>query len=100
MVSTLAVEFTMSDTHESLDAEACLICRKTLGEAVLCVIDGETFCREDAENVVRYGIIGAACKCQFELALHAMSHRQRNIDGLYEELTALFEKYGLIERQD
>ena len=78
--------------------EMCLICRNSLGEVALRIINGETFCEEDAAHVMTYGLIGAACKHQMELALHAIAHGQHNIDGLYEELTALFEKYKLIER--
>ncbi len=88
----------MSDTPSSTPLnEACLLCRKTLGEVPLRLINGETFCEEDAANVITYGLIGAACKRQMDLALHAMSHRQRNLEGLYSELTDLFEKYRLIQ---
>ena len=77
--------------------ESCLLCRKLLGEVGLRVINGETLCEEDAANVITYGLVGAACKRQMDLALHAIAHRDTNVDGLYEELTTLFEKYGLIE---
>ena len=99
MVSILTIEFTMPEAQSSpTPDEACLLCRRTLGDAALRMINGEPFCEEDAEHVVTYGLIGAACKRQMDLALHAIAHGQRNIDGLYEELTALFEKYRLIER--
>ena len=64
----------------------------------LRVINGETFCEEDAANVITYGLTGAACKHQMDLALHAMSHKDRDLDGLYGELTNLFERYGLVDR--
>ncbi len=89
----------MSHTTSSTPPnETCLICRKPLDEVVLRVINSETFCEEDAANVITYGLIGAACKRQMDLALHAIAHQNINIDGLYEELTNLFEKYRLIER--
>ncbi len=97
MVGILTIEFTMSDTPDSTPAEeSCLLCRRPLGEVALRIIGGERFCEADAENVATYGLIGAACKRQMDLALHSMSHRDRNIDGLYQELTQLFERYGLI----
>ena len=76
--------------------EICLLCRRPLGEVALLYINGELFCKEDAESLRTYGLIGAACKRQMELALHAMSHRDVNVDGLLDELTKLFEKYELI----
>ncbi len=76
----------------------CLICRGGIDDANLRVINDETFCEQDAANVITYGLIGAACKRQMETALHAIAHQDRDIDGLYEELTVLFERYGLIER--
>lgn len=78
--------------------EACLICQRPLGEVALRVISGEKFCLEDGKNVITYGLIGAACKRQMELALHAMSHREVDIDDLYGEITDLFQKYGLITK--
>ena len=79
------------------ESEICFLCRRPLGEVALQYINGELFCKEDAENLRTYGLIGAACKRQMELALHAMSHQDVNIDNLYGELTKLFVKYGLIE---
>ena len=76
--------------------EICLLCRRPLGEVALLYINGELFCKEDAESLRTYGLIGAACKRQMDLALHAIAHLETNIDGLYAELTDLFEKYGLI----
>ena len=78
--------------------ESCLICGRRLGEVALRVVSGETFCEEDAANVITYGLIGAACKREMELALHSMAHKDRDLDGLYGELTDLFERYGLIDR--
>ncbi len=80
--------------------EACLICRRPLGEVALRVINKEKFCLEDGKNVITYGLIAAACKRQMELALHAMSHQDVNIDGLYVELSDLFVKYGLISHKE
>lgn len=91
----------MSDkTSATLSNQVCLICRKPLGEVALRVINGETFCEQDAANVITYGLIGAACKRQMDLALHAMSHKDRNLDGLYSDLTDIFQKYGLIEPEE
>ncbi len=80
--------------------ESCLLCSKPLGEVALRFIDGETFCEEDAANVITYGLIGAACKRQMALALHAMSHKDRDLDGLYTDLTVIFQKYGLIDSEE
>ena len=80
----------------SAKPEICLLCRRPLGEVGLLYINGELFCKEDAENLRDYGLIGAACKRQMELALHAMSHKECEIDGLLGELSELFVKYGLI----
>lgn len=89
----------MSDTTRSTPSnESSLICRKPLGEVALRVINGETFCEQDTANVITYTLIGAACKRQMDIAIHAMSHRKRNLEGLYAELTNLFKKYGLVER--
>ena len=90
------MSYTTSSTPSPSD-ESCLVCHKALGEVGLRVINGETFCEEDAANVVSYGLIGAACKRQMELALHGMSHGGRDLGGLYGELTELFERYGLIQ---
>ena len=84
----------MTTTDSTL--EACFLCHRPLGEVALRYINGELFCEEDTANLATYGLIGAACKRQMELALHAMSHRDVNVDGLFDELTKLFEKYELI----
>ena len=80
---------TTADTAPT-EREFCLLCRRPLGEVALRYINGELFCKEDAENLRTFGLIGAACKRQMELALHAISHQDRNIDGLLGELDALF----------
>ncbi len=91
----------MSHTTSSTPSnETCLLCRKPLGEVALRVIKGETFCEEDAANVNTYGLIGAACKRQMDLALHAISHQDANVEGLYTDLTDIFQKYGLIDREE
>ena len=91
----------MSDTTSSTPSnETCLLCNKPLGEVALRVIKGEIFCEDDASNIIIYGLIGAACKHQMDLALHAIAHQDTNIDGLYAELTDLFEKYGLIQKYE
>ena len=79
-------------TTTDITTEICLLCRRPLGEVALLYINGELFCKEDAENLRTYGLIGAACKHQMELALHAMSHRERDIDGLLVELSELFKR--------
>ena len=91
----------MSDTTGSTPSnDTCLLCRKSLGKVTLRVISGEIFCEEDAANVITYGLIGAACRRQMDLALHAMSHKDRDLDGLYTDLTGIFRKYGLIDREE
>lgn len=80
--------------------ETCLLCRKPVSVVSFRVINGETFCEEDAANIIIYGLIGAACKRQMDLALHAIAHQDTNIDGLYTELTGIFKKYGLIDREE
>ena len=64
------------------ESEICFLCRRPLGEVALRYINGELFCDEYAANLRAYGLIGAACKRQMELALHAMSHKERDIDGM------------------
>ncbi len=78
----------------------CFICRRLIDASATREIGGETFCDVDGESVKQFGLIGAACKRQMELAIHAMSHRDLPINGLYVELTELFERYGLIDRAD
>ena len=88
---------TITETALS-EREICLLCRRPLGEVALSYINGELFCKEDVDNLRAYGLIGAACKRQMELALHAMSHKERDIEGLLGEMTQLFGKYGLTQR--
>ena len=82
------------------ESEICFLCRRPLGEVALRYISGELFCDEDAANLRAYGLIGAACKRQMKLALHAMAHKERDVDGLYRELTDLFTRHRLVEKND
>ena len=88
---------TMTDITPT-NLEICLFCRRPLGEVALRYINGELVCDDDTSDLATYGLIGAACRRQMELALHVIAHQETNIDDLYGELTDLFEKYGLIAR--
>lgn len=69
-----------------------MVRRRPLGEVALSYINGELFCKEDVENLRAYGLIGAACKRQMELALYAMSHKERDIDEFLGELSKMLKR--------